>query len=251
MLLFPLFLSHWLTHILVARLATKRYTVYHHSLGFTLWIFHWTVNTNFCFSSWFFNECSYTFSTFCPAFSGPTTPVPVLFIKPMWKNVINFRDQNIESVKVCVLNNNLICIFGGFSKNKSWCRMKPMLTNKRMLIWLCMCSPNSRDPLLKKVYHIAFASMVFIFNLWVVAAHLAYFWTFRSTHLDESLFALTNATAFSVVMYSMIYAFFTRHQTRRIFKNLWKIYSARAYNIYNEFGCESGLNRNLFSFRFR
>lgn len=106
--------------------------------------------------------------------------------------------------------------------------MKPMQTNKRVLIWLWMCSPKKKDSnVLKKVCHFVFASMVFIFNLWVVIAHLAYFWKFHSTHLDDSLFALTNAVAFSIVMYIMIYAFFSRHQTRRIFKNLWKIYSAR------------------------
>lgn len=109
--------------------------------------------------------------------------------------------------------------------------MKPLETNKQMLIWLYMCSPNKKDSnLLKKIYRIAFALMIFIFNLWVVTAHLAFFWKFHSTNLDESLFALTNATAFSVVMYVMIYAFFSRHETRRIFKNLSKIYSARAYN---------------------
>lgn len=118
-----------------------------------------------------------------------------------------------------------------FQKISSY-KMKPLQTNKRMLIWLCMCSPSSKDSnVLTKVYHIAFALTVFIFNLWVVVAHLAYFRKFRSTHLDDSLFALTNATAFSVVMYSMIYAFFTRRQTRRIFKNLWKMYSARTYNL--------------------
>lgn len=107
--------------------------------------------------------------------------------------------------------------------------MKPLQTNKRVLIWLCMCSPNKKDSnLLKKIYRIAFALMIFIFNLWVVTAHLAFFWQFHSTHLDESLFALTNSTAFSIVMYIMIYAFFTRHQIRRIFKNLWKIYCTRA-----------------------
>lgn len=122
-------------------------------------------------------------------------------------------------------------VFSKCFKEKTLSKMKPLQTNKRMLMWLCMCSSNSKDTnLLKKVYHIAFALMVFVFNLWVVVAHLAFFWSFRATRLDESIFALTNATAFSVVMYSMIYAFFTRHQTRRIFKNLWKIYSARSYS---------------------
>lgn len=110
--------------------------------------------------------------------------------------------------------------------------MKPLETNRQVLIWLCMCSSSEKDSnLLKKIYRIAFALVVFIFNLWVVTAHLAYFWKFWSTKLDESLFALTNATAFSVVMYVMIYAFFSRHQFRRIFKNLSKIYHACAYNI--------------------
>lgn len=126
--------------------------------------------------------------------------------------------------------------------------MKPLQTNKRVLIWLCMCSSNKKDSnLLEKIYRMAFALMIFIFNLWVVVAHLAFFWTFRSTRLDESIFALTNATAFSIVMYIMIYAFFSRHETRRIFKNIRKIYSARAQNIQMEFDfepCEQYTNYN-------
>lgn len=167
----------------------------------------------------------YAFSVFCLALSRLTTLISVVFVRRKWRNVIKFCDLNVQSVKVCDLS-LFIC---NLKKIKAY-KMKPLQTNKRMLIWLCMCSPNSKDTnVWKKVSHIAFSLMIFVFNLWVVIAHLAYFWTYRSTHLDESLFALTNATAFSVVMYSMIYAFFTRRRTRRIFKNLWKIYNARAY----------------------
>lgn len=108
--------------------------------------------------------------------------------------------------------------------------MKPLETNRQILIWLYMCSSSDEDwDALKKIYRIVFALTVFIFNMWVVTAHLAYFWRFWSTKLDESLYALTNATAFSVVMYVTISAFFSRHETSQIFKDLWKIYRARAY----------------------
>lgn len=103
------------------------------------------------------------------------------------------------------------------------------MTNKKVLILLCMCPPDKSTSVEKKIICTAFALMLFILNVMVMEVHFSYFLKYFSINLAESLYALMYAIAFFGVSYGMISIFFVRKQFGGIFKKLAAIYSASKY----------------------
>lgn len=102
--------------------------------------------------------------------------------------------------------------------------MEPLVTNKKVLILLCVCSRDKSISVGNKTICIVFALMIFILNASVVEVNLSYFLTFISINLAESLYALMYGIAFFAPVYGMISTLFVRNQFGGIFRELSVIY---------------------------
>lgn len=70
---------------------------------------------------------------------------------------------------------------------------------------------------------ILFAVTIFTLNVCFLIAHLTATFKFLSINLEDSLFALMGAIGISGIIYTMIVAFFLRHQLNAIFEKLSEI----------------------------
>lgn len=104
--------------------------------------------------------------------------------------------------------------------------MEPLVTNKKVLILLCVCPPDKSASVGHKIACILFALVIFILNASVVEVHLSYFSTFFSINLADSLYALMYGIAFFAPVYGMISTLFVRNQFGGIFRELSVIYRA-------------------------
>lgn len=98
------------------------------------------------------------------------------------------------------------------------------MTNKKVLVLLCMCPPDKTISVANKIVCTVFALIIFILNAMVVEVHLSFFLKFLSIDLAESLYALMYAIAFFAPVYGMISTLFVREQFGGIFKELSVIY---------------------------
>lgn len=102
--------------------------------------------------------------------------------------------------------------------------MKPLECNYRALIWLCV-NPNEKNvSRWLKAIRITFALSVFVANSCAVIASIAFFSTFVSIDLEESLYSLLQIAAYIFVVYASIATFVTRRKFHKIFKDLSEIY---------------------------
>lgn len=113
--------------------------------------------------------------------------------------------------------------------------MNPLKTSQRVLAWLCICpfdeSANKRTKI------IIFALSIFAANLCSVAASVAFFFTFVSINLEESLYSILQIAAYFYVTYAMIMTFISRRKFNTIFEKLSKIFdtSKNPFKIPNMF----------------
>lgn len=103
-------------------------------------------------------------------------------------------------------------------------RMEPLVTNKKVLVLLCVCPPDKSMSIGNRAICVIFALVVFILNASVVQVHFSYFLTFLSINLAESLYALMYGIAFCAPVYGMISTLFVRNEFGGIFKQLSAIY---------------------------
>lgn len=102
--------------------------------------------------------------------------------------------------------------------------MKPLVTTKKFLTWLCICPLDENSNKSKKLFCIAF-SVIFIGNQVVAfAGSLTFFLKYVSIDLEVCLYALFQLAAEVGVMYMIIVAFIHRFKIAALFENLSKIY---------------------------
>lgn len=104
--------------------------------------------------------------------------------------------------------------------------MKPLVTNKKVLVFLCVCPPDKSMSVGSRAICIISSLIIFILNASVVEVHFSYFLTFVSINLADSLYALMYGIAFCAPVYGMISTLFVRKQFGGIFKKLSAIYRA-------------------------
>lgn len=107
-------------------------------------------------------------------------------------------------------------------------RMEPLVTNRRLFIWLCICPDNSTSPSrCQKLAHRIFAVAVLITLLWIFGACFACCWNIVSIDLGRSMFAfMYAASALTVIYLALIGIFLLHHKIGSIFDDLSDIYKA-------------------------
>lgn len=104
------------------------------------------------------------------------------------------------------------------------CKMEPLHSIKRILIWLCLCTADkSSSILLKRTYSI-FALIIFILNLCGLVAHVVYVYEFLLIDLDGSMFAFLGILGFAGTTFVMIIIFFLRRKMKSLFYKFSEIY---------------------------
>lgn len=102
--------------------------------------------------------------------------------------------------------------------------MNPLETNKKVLIWLCLCPAEKSTKWTRKLIYIIFALIILTGNLCAFGTSVAYFLRYVSTDLEGSLYALYQIGAFYALIYMTITAFYLRQEILALFDSLTKIY---------------------------
>lgn len=104
--------------------------------------------------------------------------------------------------------------------------MEPLVTNRRCLIWLCVCPDNaSSSSRWQKLAHAIFAIIAITGPTCVVAACFTYGWKFASTDMGKSIFTFMFGIGQFIAIYSVLAGIFLlRHKVVTIFDDLAMIY---------------------------
>lgn len=109
--------------------------------------------------------------------------------------------------------------------------MRPLVTNQRVLMWLCVCPPDELTKKWQKRVYIIFSVSVFLANLIGLAASLAYFYQFLSIDLEKSLCTVSQIAATISTVYAGIYLFLSRHKITKLFAKLLEIYKQSKFTF--------------------
>lgn len=102
--------------------------------------------------------------------------------------------------------------------------MNPLVTNKKVLTWLCLCPAEKSTKWSWKLIYAIFALTIFTGNLCAFVVSVVYFMQFVSTDLEGCLYALYQIGAFSALIYMTMTAFYLRHEISALFESLSEIY---------------------------
>lgn len=111
---------------------------------------------------------------------------------------------------------------------KNFANMTPLITNKRVLIWLWMCPADGKsdNSMLKSLAHIAFGFTVFFGVVAGLISSFAYFESFVWVDLENSLYALFQVAAFLGLVPLFPIAISSRQKISQLLDNLSNIYAA-------------------------
>lgn len=120
--------------------------------------------------------------------------------------------------------------------------MKPLLTNLRVLIWLCACPFDESASNPKRLAYITFTSIVIVLNICVIISSIVYSIKFIHIDLEMSLFAFSQIFSFICSSYmAILNPLFLRRKIMNIFNKLYEIYDSC-----NEFQTKFSKSGNIF-----
>lgn len=105
-------------------------------------------------------------------------------------------------------------------------KIQSLVTNRRLLAWLCLYPAPGATSSLKRSAYIVLSAVVCFSTICALASSTAYFIKFMSTDLEESLCALFQVSCFSNVTYVIIVAYFLKSKIVAILNDLDSIYDA-------------------------
>lgn len=105
--------------------------------------------------------------------------------------------------------------------------MEPLITNRRILIWLCIYPAANTASNLDKMWHIAFTVVVLFGQFCGTVPHFVYFCMNITGDLEGSLTAFMGFTSYLVITYIMLSCYLQRKQISQIFAHLTNIYDSR------------------------
>lgn len=106
--------------------------------------------------------------------------------------------------------------------------MEPMVTNKNVLIWLCMYPFEEGTTLAMKIAYVSYTLVTFVVNFSAVFCAAAFIYKFFSSDLERCLYALLHIVAHSAIVYIQIAATYLQKKIKTdIFDHLQKIYDTR------------------------
>lgn len=112
--------------------------------------------------------------------------------------------------------------------------MKPLVTNRRVLTWLCVYPADATTSKLKQLAYILFSLIVFAGILSSLMASIAFFWKYVLVDLEVALYAVSQIAAAASILYAIVMTLFSRQGITNIFQKLTKIYETSKTNILNK-----------------
>lgn len=103
--------------------------------------------------------------------------------------------------------------------------MRPLVTNRRVLTWLCVCSADEYTTIKPKMLYVSITIIVFVAILSAFAGTLAFVLKFFSVDLEASLLGFLPNVAYASGVYGMIVSFIIRKKINAIFDELMLIYN--------------------------
>lgn len=109
--------------------------------------------------------------------------------------------------------------------------MEPLKTNRKVMIWLCMCPAEASSSKWNKIAYKAHVALQLIFYFCGVIATLAFALKFVQTDLEKSILAIFSTAGFISSSYVIISGITLRHKIEGIFKHLSTIYKTSKYSF--------------------
>lgn len=110
--------------------------------------------------------------------------------------------------------------------------MEPLMTNKKVLMWLSVYPFADGASKWKKKLSILLAFYVFISQICSVVASVAFFLKFMSTDLERSLYAIFQVFACSSAAYGVGFAVVMSHEITNTIDKLSEIYKMCKSSIF-------------------
>lgn len=104
--------------------------------------------------------------------------------------------------------------------------MKPLLTNQKVLMWLCIYPVNENASKFVKLARVAFTFLVIITELFGLIASVVFFMKFFSVDLEKSLYTIFQIVALISNLYMFVVLCGYRYKIIDVFKHLTEIYNA-------------------------
>lgn len=124
-------------------------------------------------------------------------------------------------------------------------KMNPLLTNQKVLIWLCAHSTEGVSSKPRHFYYVAFTIFVFVAYICFLAPSIAYLMKFISDDLNEALYVLIQILAIVPMINTLIIMICLRKKFIALFKQLKAIYDACKWNFLNFYLKMSALSEFL------
>lgn len=109
--------------------------------------------------------------------------------------------------------------------------MKPLVTDQRVLTWLCLLPPKGNISKGRKRLFILLVLGIIIANLTVFSSSLMYVIKYASIDLQETLVGLCQTIGVIPMTNSIGIAFMLRHKIPPVFEKLSEIYD-KCMNLY-------------------
>lgn len=108
--------------------------------------------------------------------------------------------------------------------------MKVLATNYRVLQCLCICPFEETIDWSRKSLNISLISIIFIAEIGLVIASIAFFNANIADNLEESLYACAQISCFFMIPYLITLGFVFRYKITEMFNNLSRIYEESENN---------------------
>lgn len=109
--------------------------------------------------------------------------------------------------------------------------MEPLLTNRRVLRWLCGYSASETDSEWIKLAYFILTLVIFLANSTSAISSAVFVWENVSIDLEESLYAVAQVCGSSAVTYVSILIFLLRHKITATINRLSEIYNESKFYI--------------------
>lgn len=104
--------------------------------------------------------------------------------------------------------------------------MKPLVTNYRVLTWLCVCPPQDAISWSRKLAYITLIIAISMGSVIIIATSVAFFTRALPVDLEQCLFSLDQIVGYFGLTYLIVVAFFLRREIAELFGSLGRIYEA-------------------------
>lgn len=102
--------------------------------------------------------------------------------------------------------------------------MKPWVTSRYVLTWLCIIPADDSCPIAEKCLHIAFTTLVVLFNFFPIVSASIYFARNVVDNLQDALYAIDHVVAFTCVTYGTLMLFIYKTEIVAMFDHMEQIY---------------------------